>query len=137
MYRCWRLFLPHFKTSNHMSNHLKLFCYSVRYSPQLAHQILWDRLVNTRGGLGHNIPCDLHNEHISNCLKHVIVIMASNLTESSQQRVPRSVSTLDTICRQFCRKPDVRMGTCAHSTRFVVKDVAKVTAVFIRNKWYI
>ena len=28
--------------------------------PHLISQLTWDRFVNTRGGNGHNIPCDLH-----------------------------------------------------------------------------
>ena len=33
--------------------------------PPLAHQLKWNHFVNTHGGCGHNIPCDLHNEHVN------------------------------------------------------------------------
>lgn len=34
-------------------------------SPNLAHQVMWHRFVNTKGGMGKNIPCDLYNEHVT------------------------------------------------------------------------
>ncbi len=30
-------------------------------SPSLVHQLTWGRTVNTHGGPGRNLPCDLHN----------------------------------------------------------------------------
>ena len=33
---------------------------------------LWDRFINTKGGLGKKIPCDLHNEHMNKLLKEIV-----------------------------------------------------------------
>ena len=60
-----------------------------------------DRFVNTRGGAGRNIPCDLYNEHIVRLIKDVISSMGTNLTEKALQRAARSVSTLYSVCKQF------------------------------------
>lgn len=62
---------------------------------------MWHRFVNTRGGMGRNIPCDLHNEHMNRLIKFTIANMGSNLTEAALQNAVRSVSTLDTICKKF------------------------------------
>ena len=35
---------------------------NVSLSPSLAYQVMWHRFVNTKGGIGRNIPCDLYNE---------------------------------------------------------------------------
>ena len=137
IFRCWRLFLPHFKVKNHTKYALEAlrlqFQVTAVLSPQLAHQILWDRFVNTRGGLGHNIPCDLYNEHVNKMLKHIITSMGSNLTEAALQRAARSVSMLQEICRKFDKESEVAIGIHAHSTRSDVQDVAKVTSVVISN----
>ncbi len=137
VYRCWRLFLPHFKTTNHPKYALEAlrlqFQVKAVSSPQLAHQLLWDRFVNTRGGLGHNIPCDLYNEHVNKVIKHNIVNMGSNLTENSLQRAARSVSTLQAICRQFDKESDVPVATRAHSTRSDMDDVRKVTNAVLKE----
>ena len=138
VYCCWRLFLPHFKSTNHTKYALEAlrlqFQVKAVLSPQLAHQIQFDRFVNTRGGLGHNIPCDLYNEHVYKILKHIIASMGSNLTDTSLQRAARSVSTLHAICGQFDKGSDVAIGTRAHSTRSDMEDVAKVTNAVIRLK---
>ena len=80
--------------------------------------------MNTRGGLGHNIPCDLYNEHVNKLLKHIITATGSNLTETSLQLATHSVSTLQYICRQFDVESEVPVGTLAHSTRTDMQDVA-------------
>lgn len=122
VYRCWRLFLPHFKSTNHMKYALEAlrlqFQVKAVLSPQLAHQILWDRFVNTKGGPGNNIPCDLYNEHMNKMLKYIIASMGSNLTEVSLQRAARSVSTLQTICNQFDTDSGVPVSTNLHSTHY-------------------
>ena len=51
--------------------------------PDLVHQLIWGRFVNTDGGPGMNIPCDLHNEHVNKLLKKVISNMGANFTEAA------------------------------------------------------
>ena len=62
MLRCWKLLLPHFKVAGctkYSLEALKLQIHSgIEYSPNLAHQVMWNRFVNVRGGAGNNIPCD-------------------------------------------------------------------------------
>lgn len=70
--RCWRLLMPHFKTagcSKYALEALRLQNQLQILSPNLLHQIKWHRFVNTRGGLGSNIPCDLYNEHVNKLVK--------------------------------------------------------------------
>ena len=45
-------------------------------------------------GLGRNIPCDLHNEHVNKLLN---VNMGPNLTDKALHRSAKSVSILGTI----------------------------------------
>lgn len=138
VYRCWRLFLPHFKAfgrTKYSVEALRLqFQVSAVLSPQLAHQVMYDRFVNTRGGIGRNIPCDLYNEFVNKLLKHIISSMGSNLTEESLQRAARSVSMLQAICKKFDRESNVPIGTQGHSTKTDAQDVAKVTAVVMDKK---
>jgi len=138
VYRCWRLFLPHFKAFNRTKYSVEAlrlqFQVSAVLSPQLAHQVMYDTFVNTRGGIGRNIPCDLYNEFVNKLLKHIITSMGSNITEESLQRAARSVSTLQAICKKFDHESNVPVGTQAHSTKSDVQDVAKVIAVVIDKK---
>ena len=36
---------------------------------RLSKQMLWSRFMSTRGGTGHKIPADLHNEHLNKVCK--------------------------------------------------------------------
>lgn len=82
MFTCWCLLLPHFLATGRTKYSLEALRLQIQVksvlSPRLAHQIMWNRIVNTHGGAGRNIPCDLYNEQL---LKHIIVTMGANLTE--------------------------------------------------------
>lgn len=40
-------------------------------SPRQAFQLIWSRFVNSKGGEGGNIACDLHMEHLNRALKRL------------------------------------------------------------------
>ena len=136
--RCWKLFLPHFKASGRTKYSLQALRIqmqaNVTLSPSLAHQVVWNRFVNVRGGAGKNIPCDLHNEHVNKQLKYIIQNMGPNFTEKALQRAARSVSTLQTICERFDREYAVPHTTSARSTKPDIDDVKKVVVTVLKNK---
>lgn len=140
IYRCWRLFLPHFIVANcrkYALEALRLqFQVKAVLSPHLAHHILWDRFINTKGGMGRNIPCDLHNEHMNKMLKEVIANMGSNLTEVALHRAAQSVSAIKAICQRFDKISGVPFGTQAHSMRSDEKDVARVMMTVLKQKLF-
>ena len=136
--RCWKLFLPHFKIAHctkYSLEALKLRMYTgITCSPNLAHQVTWNRFVNVRGGAGNNIPCDLFNEHVNKLLKHIVRNMGSNLTETALQRAARSITTLNQICGTFDAESGVPFRTTAHSTRSDRDDVKKVVSIVLKDK---
>ena len=136
--RYWKLFMPHFQAAcctKYSLEALRLqLQVNVVLSPNLAHQIIWHRTVNTKGGLGRNIPCDLYNEHANKLIKFMIQNMGSNLTEASLQRAVRSVSTLNAICKKFDVNSSVPCVSSAHSTRPDIQDVRKVVAILTQCK---
>ena len=102
--RCWKLFMPHFLASGCRKYSLEALRLNIQIntlSPNLAHQVTWHRFVNSKGGAGRNIPCDLHNEHVNKHLKSIIRNMGSNLTEASLQRAARCVTTMHQIAEKF------------------------------------
>ena len=137
VYRCWRLFLPHFKASGRSKYSLEALRLQLQVkallSPQLAHQVQWNRFVNTRGGLGNNIQMDLHNEHIVKLVKKIIRCMGPNLTEKALQRAARSVSTLQAVCEQYDKESAVPTITTAHSTLSLAADISKIVRAVLSN----
>ena len=137
MVRCWKLFMPHFQASGchkYCLEALRLqFQVSVVLSPNLAHQVMWHRFVNVKGGEGRNIPCDLFNEHVNKQLKVIIANMGPNLTEAALQRAARSVSTLHAICERFDQTTALPHRSTAHSTRSDMEDVKMVTDAVLES----
>ena len=140
IYLCWQLFLPHFLASGHTKYSLQAlylqFQVKAVLSPHLAHHVLWDHFVNSKGGIGRIILCDVHNEHVNKLLKEMMLNMGSNLTEEAIQKAARSVTAMKSICRNFDKASDVPFGTSAHSTRLDEQDVAKVVSVVIDRRLF-
>ena len=88
--------------------------------PSLSHQLKWGRFINTHGGLGKNIPCDLFNKHMNKLFKEIIQNMGPNMTENAIKRAARSVTA--------------SVVTTAHTTRTDEEDVAKVVSVLMKNR---
>jgi len=135
--RCWLLFLPHFRASGRRKYVLEAFRLrlqtNVVLSPNLAHQVQWNRFVNTKGGLGRNIPCDLYNEHMNKWIKLIIQNMGPNLTETALQRAVHCLAPLHDICERFDRESSVPVTTTAHSSKSDEADVKKVAAVVLQH----
>ena len=102
--------------------------------PQLVHQITWGRFVNTHGGLGHNLPCDFHNEHVNKLIKEHIKHMGSNFSQKAITNVARSVSFMEVITNRFDQQCGIHPESSAHSTRSDVNDVKKVVSIVLREK---
>lgn len=93
--RCWKVLQLHFFAAHRTKyclEALQLQFQMCSLPPQLAHQVQWSRFVNAGGGKGHNIPCDLYNEHVNSLFKAIIANMGANLTEESLSRAARSVT---------------------------------------------
>ena len=75
---------PHFFANGHTKYALEAVRLQMQLAslpPRLVHQITWGRFVNTHGGLGHNMPCDFHNEHVNRLIKEQIKHMGSNFSQ--------------------------------------------------------
>ena len=81
---CWKVFLQHFYVGGRTKyswEALWLQFQLVALPPALSCQLKWNRFINTHGGLGRNIPCDLHNEHMNKLFKEIVKNMCPNLFE--------------------------------------------------------
>jgi hypothetical protein len=107
---------------------------NVTLSPNLAHQVKWNRFVNVKGGAGNNIPFDLYNEHVNKQLQQTSRNMGPNITEEALQRAARSITALHKICNMFDKETAVPFRTTAHSTRPDKEDVKKVVGIVLKDK---
>lgn len=51
--------------------------------PQLVQQMMWSRVVNTRGGAGNNVPLDLHMQHLNRHVKDFIIGLGAKVSEAT------------------------------------------------------
>ncbi len=135
--RCWGPFMLHFRASTctkYAWEALRLRFQLVMLPPALSHHLKWERFVNTHGGPGRNIPCDLFNEHMNKLFKEILASMGANLTERSIQRAARSVSTLSRVRAVFDKETNLPVPLVAHATADDEGEVSKVVDVLIKNK---
>ena len=134
--RCWKVLLLHFRDGGRTKyawEALRLLFQLNQLSPSLAHQLKWGRFINTKGGAGHNIPCDLHNEHINRTIKDIVNNMGGSLTEQAVRRAGQSVTMIHHIACNFDRQSGVPYRTSAHTTRSEKGDIQKVTLVLQKS----
>ena len=66
---CWKMMFLYFQSAGHINYQKEAFqllaSIHAAASPKIASQMKWGHVVNLRGGLGHNIPADLHMEHLN------------------------------------------------------------------------
>ena len=128
--RCWRYLLLVFKASGRTNYSIEAFTllsqYHFLFSERMRMQLIWSRTVNVHGRLGKNIPCDLHMEHLNRECKSSIGGLGSNITDTTIQRVGRSLRSSSHILEMFdvCNSSKPELGH--HKRRTSETDIAKL-----------
>ena len=129
----WKIMIPLFKATNH-TNYLKeavnLVLQAKTFSERKAGQLLWSRCINTQGRIGHNLPCDLHQEHLNRRLKGTLRSLGANITPQAIVHAGQSLAVVDRICSNF----EVQTSTATkdsgvHHTPAFGKDLNKIVSV--------
>uniref|UniRef100_A0A7M5X4V5 DUF6589 domain-containing protein n=2 Tax=Clytia hemisphaerica TaxID=252671 RepID=A0A7M5X4V5_9CNID len=93
---CYKVALLYFKTYNNTKYSfglLKLFT-DIKFHPERACNLIWNRFVNTKGYAGHNIAMDLHMEHLNGYLKESLRRLRSNLNEKTADKVAKAMNNV-------------------------------------------
>ena len=88
---------------------------------QFQFATLQPNLVNPHGGKGHNLPCDLHNEHVNRLYKQLIANMGA-------------VSSLERLALGFERQTGIHPEATDHSRKSDAKDVQIVVEVVLKAR---
>ena len=135
--RFWRILLLHFHSNGHTKYAWEALCLQfqlVILPHPVAYHLKWGRFINTHGGQGRNISCDLHNEHLNKLFKDIVHNLGTNLTEATVTRAARSVSTLYDIAYSFDKETEVPVTQSAHSTLDDDREVKQVVSVVAKAK---
>lgn len=71
-------------------------------------------LDSTHAGPGHNIPEDLHQEHLNRVVKDAIRGLGANKTEPAILHVGKALGTLEPVLRQFDAENKVKKPSGTH-----------------------
>ena len=100
----WKIMIPEFKATNH-KNYLKeavnLVLQAKTFSERKAGQLLWSRCINTQGQIGHNLPCNLHQEYLNRHLKGTLCSLGANITPQATVHARQSLANCGQNLQQF------------------------------------
>lgn len=138
--RCWKLFLPIFKVTNHKNYSIRavnpLLQYNVLLLPRQREQLLWSHFINSSGNQGQNKSCNLHMEHLNRIVKTTIGGLESNITPKSISRIERCAGVLIQVCNQFNSISAVVQRSEKHGGVSWTKDIKKITEQINQMKVY-
>ena len=133
--RCWRYFLPIFKIGGRTNYSIEAFILLAQHdfllTERMAAQLKWNRTVNTQGGAGKNISCDLHMEHLNREIKSSIAGQGSNVSDQSFVRAGKCLKKHVAIQQQFDVENRVSSQSGKHSRKSNKKDVDKIVQQLI------
>lgn len=98
-------------------------------SPRKLSELMWSRTINTHGKAGHNVPCDLHMEHLNRQLKKCIRSAGSNIYPTAIQRVAKSLGPVSHICSQFENEISLSANKDYHTYPSFKKDLNAILQV--------
>ena len=136
--RCYRYFLPllrHSQRTNY-SNEVLLMLYQLEFllTPRQAQQLIWSQTVNYVGLPGHNVPCDMHLEHMNRLCKEMIKGLGANKTEESIIRIGKCQGPVKTILENFDKVNNVQVGSGSHSYKNDEKDGVAIIKHLLKSK---
>ena len=130
---CWKYMMLLFKATNKTKYSLEAFNllahYRFLFSERLANQLLWSRTVNVHGKPGHNIPMDLHMEHLNRIFKSAISRLGPNTIGPSLHRTGRAIRPISNLQSHFDSVTNVPVESSYHSTPNTKKDLLEVIRI--------
>ena len=127
IFRCWKFMLLYFRHGNRYKYALEAFYFIANIvaivSPRMRHQLLWSRLVNTRGGAGNNIPSDLFMEHCIRNLKECLSSIGANLTEETIVNESKVLDGMQMISQNFESATNLHRNSIHHTRKSLSTDM--------------
>ena len=124
--RCWKVLLMYFRMANHTNYASEAFHFisqvTATGSPRVASQLLWSRVVNTKGKESHIVPVDMHMEHLNRTVKEYIAAVGANISQNTILQCGQSLDGMMTITKNFDRENNVHPSSSKHTKKNQTKD---------------
>ena len=134
--RYWRFLMPVFNQCgrrNYASEAFKLLTQLIVLSPRQVAELKWGRTVNTVGRVGHNIPCDLHMEHLNRRLKFMMENLGSNIKPQCVQTVGCTLGVISKLCSHFEDEADATKNKSFHTFPSFKKDLEMIVSLLVSD----
>ena len=135
---CWRYLLPIFRQSGRKNYSIEAFnlLYQHDYllTPRQSAELIWSRFINMTGRKGHNIPGDLHMEHLNRLCKIAIQGLGANKSDASIERVAKALGTLSPVLSTFDEQNSVNLDASIHKRPVREKDVDMIVKQLQKSK---
>lgn len=117
--RCYKFLLLHFKASSHSKYATEAYHLVTQVkallSPRRAHQLVWNRTCNPKGGDGNNVELDLHQEHLNRVFKDDINTFRANITDASIKRSGNAIGPISAFLQSVDKQLNVRSPSGRHA----------------------
>ncbi len=126
--RCWRFFLLYFRAYGHHKYAYAAFLLisnvTAALTPMKAHQLIWNRTTNRKGGKGANISLDLRVEQLNNLTKELLYNVGANLNESTAKREGNAIGFLESVFEAINNDLSLKAPGGKHKVRAKHDDLA-------------
>ena len=130
IFRCWRYFLPLFKSSGRKNYAIETFTLLAQekylFSPRMSMQLKWSRTINVHGRPAKNISADLHMEHLNRECKNAISGLGANVTDNSIKRVGNCLGRLQSTLHQFDSVNGIKQESGSHTCHSTATDMNRI-----------
>ena len=135
--RCWRFFLLYYKASGRHKYALATFLLisnvTAVLSEQKSHRLIWNRTINTKGGAGKNISCDIRLEQWNRVTKELLSHLGLNLNEICAQRESNAIAFINDILKAIDEDLMLQQPTGKHMIKKKEADLQTLVNEFIRQ----
>jgi serine palmitoyltransferase len=142
--RCWKFMMLIFKAYHHTKYSFAALQLQISIkallTPRQAHSLIWNRMVNTKGGMGKNISMDLRLEQLNKLLKDMLRCLGANITQNSSERCIKALKLVEEILSSIDSELNVKTPKGQHITakrdkdfKVLVDEISKRGELFTCN----
>ena len=137
--RCWKFFLLYLKHDNGSSKYslealYLMFQIYALLSPRSSHQLMWNRFIKNKSGMGGNIPLDLQLEFFNKAVKEAIKKLGPAASQKSLDRICHSLRTTMELMANFDNNLLVRKRSGDHIKQSTKGDLEKIVKELLEQK---
>ena len=105
--------------------------------PGLAHELKWNRFVNTKGHPDSNIELDRELEHRNKYVKEEIKSFRGKITDKAISRCSQSYTPMEELMRQFDKQSGHKKQSGKHTKSCWAKDVQDLCQQYVKEKIFV